>query len=156
MPYTSVSELPDNVKSVLPSAAQSIFLKVFNAAFKKYGDVSARKIAWSAVKKAGYKKGTDDKGNDKWVKESVTISLIATSSQWAQESPQASSLIVYEGSIDKDGLSLSDIDTMEFDNPHLILASIMESNNGYMITAVKVHSDFELPINLTTSLSKSK
>jgi len=65
MPYAKNSELPDSVKNVLPAKAQEIFRKAFNAANAKYHDEErAFKIAWGAVKNAGYKKK-----NDKWVKE---------------------------------------------------------------------------------------
>lgn len=66
MPYSNNSELPESVKDSLPSAAQTIFRKAFNSAEKENSEESAFKIAWSAVKKAGYKK----KG-DEWVKESL-------------------------------------------------------------------------------------
>ena len=70
MPYKNTSELPDNVKNVLPEHAQHIFLEAFNSAYEQYdqpeerrGDDSredvARKVAWAAVKKS-YQKGADD------------------------------------------------------------------------------------------------
>lgn len=73
MPYTSKSELPDNVKNNLPAHAQDIYRKAFNSAWEQYkdpgerrGDASreetAHKVAWSAVKQ-DYKKQ-----DDKWVK----------------------------------------------------------------------------------------
>jgi cation transport regulator len=49
MPYRSIKELPDNVK-MLPDRAKRIFMNAFNASFDK-GEESARKIAWSAVKR---------------------------------------------------------------------------------------------------------
>jgi len=62
--YNSNSELPPAVRNALPEAAQTIWRKAFNAALEQYGnDTTAAKVAWSAVKKAGYKK----KG-EKWVK----------------------------------------------------------------------------------------
>lgn len=71
MPYTSISELPDNVKNVLPKHAQDIYKEAFNSAYDQYdtpkerrGDAgreeTAHRAAWSAVKKAGYQKGSDD------------------------------------------------------------------------------------------------
>ena len=60
MPYKSIKDLPDNVK-MLPDRAKRIFMNAFNASFDK-GEESARKIAWSAVKRK-YKK--NDKGE--WV-----------------------------------------------------------------------------------------
>lgn len=63
MPYSKNSELPDSVK-VLPSGAQTIWRKAFNAAEKEYDEEeTAFKVAWSAVKKEYKKEG------DKWVKE---------------------------------------------------------------------------------------
>jgi len=67
MPYATVGELPDNVKS-LPAHAKEIYMKAFNAAFEQYKDRGNRRealahaTAWAAVEKS-YKK--DAKG--KWV-----------------------------------------------------------------------------------------
>lgn len=60
MPYSSNSDLPDNVKSSLPSAAQTVYRTVYNAqlATGKSED-AARKIAWTAVKN-GWKKKEDE------------------------------------------------------------------------------------------------
>lgn len=55
MPYSKKSELPENVKDVLPSKAQDIWMKAFNSAYEKYGESKARRIAWAAVKES-YKK----------------------------------------------------------------------------------------------------
>jgi len=61
-PYKKVSELPDNVKKVLPKSAQKLWMKTFNENYKKdKNDDSARKIAWFVVKKVYKKSG------DKWV-----------------------------------------------------------------------------------------
>lgn len=71
MPYTSTSELPDSVKSVLPAHAQTIFKEAFNSAYDEYKDPDDRrgkesreevafKVAWNAVKHQ-YEKGEDDK-----------------------------------------------------------------------------------------------
>jgi cation transport regulator len=71
MPYSSNRELPDSVRHVLPSHAQTLYQKAFNSAWDQYkeaddrrGDESreqvAHKVAWSAVKKE-YSKGDDDK-----------------------------------------------------------------------------------------------
>mmetsp|Transcript_5087 Transcript_5087/g.19072 ORF Transcript_5087/g.19072 Transcript_5087/m.19072 type:complete len:103 (-) Transcript_5087:216-524(-) len=70
MPYKSLSDLPDSVQHVLPHHAQEIFMKAFNAAYVEYKDPKKRrgkeshdqvafKVAWSAVKKAGYHKERD-------------------------------------------------------------------------------------------------
>jgi len=70
MPYNKVSDLPNNVKNPLPSAAQKLWMRVFNAALrscqsnggKKCEDV-ARIAAWAQVK-SKYKKGK----NGKWTR----------------------------------------------------------------------------------------
>lgn len=70
MPYSSIGDLPDNVRSVLPHHAQEIFKEVFNSAYDQYKDPNerrgddsredvARKVAWNAVKQK-YQKGEDD------------------------------------------------------------------------------------------------
>ena len=71
MPYKSINELPESVGNVLPEHAQEIYKEAFNSAYEQYdepeerrGDASqeetAHRVAWSAVKKAGYEKGDDD------------------------------------------------------------------------------------------------
>ena len=71
MPYGSINELPENVRNVLPKHAQEIYKEAFNSALDQYdrpeerrGDEGreevAHKVAWGAVKRAGYKKGSDD------------------------------------------------------------------------------------------------
>lgn len=71
MPYKTINELPDSVQNVLPKHAQDIYKEAFNNAYDQYdsprerrGDESreetAHKVAWSALKKAGYEKGDDD------------------------------------------------------------------------------------------------
>ena len=73
MPYGSINELPGSVKDNLPKHAQDIYKEAFNSAYQEYARPSDRKgdsdreetahrVAWSAVKKAGYSK--DDSG--KW------------------------------------------------------------------------------------------
>jgi cation transport regulator ChaB len=76
MPYSSNKELPKSVISSLPESAQSIFRSVFNSSSKKNNEETSFKIAWGAVKKAGYKK--NDSG--KWVKESLM-----DSANWIRE-----------------------------------------------------------------------
>lgn len=74
MPYNQVSDLPDSVKDHLPKHAQEIYLKTFNNAWqeykepeKRFDDVSqeetAHRVAWAAVKKAGY---TKDEKTGQW------------------------------------------------------------------------------------------
>lgn len=70
MPYSSINDLPENVTNVLPKHAQEIFKEAFNSAYDQYDspeerrdnesrENTARKVAWSAVKKT-YEKGQDD------------------------------------------------------------------------------------------------
>jgi cation transport regulator len=72
MPYKSINELAESVRNVLPKHAQEIYKEAFNSAYDQYDQPSERrgdddreetahKVAWSAVKKAGYEKGDDDK-----------------------------------------------------------------------------------------------
>ena len=76
MPYKSISELPKNVKNVLPKHAQEIFKEAYNSAWDEYdkpeerrGDSSreetAMKIAWSAVKKKYEKNESSGKWESK-------------------------------------------------------------------------------------------
>lgn len=71
MPYSKLSDLPDNVRDALPEHAQEIYLAAFNNAWEEYrdpdqrrGDESretvAHKVAWSAVKQQYEKAG------DRW------------------------------------------------------------------------------------------
>ncbi|HEY1085605.1 MAG TPA: ChaB family protein [Candidatus Saccharimonadales bacterium] len=70
MPYKSINELPDSVKDNLPKHAQEIYKEAFNSAYDQYDrpeerragadrEETAHKVAWSAVKKAGYEKAED-------------------------------------------------------------------------------------------------
>jgi cation transport regulator len=76
MPFSSLADLPQQVKDPLPHHAEEIFLAAFNSAWDQYdqpeerrdGDTreeTAFKVAWSAVKKAGYQK---DEASGKWHK----------------------------------------------------------------------------------------
>lgn len=67
MPYSSVKELPEDLRRLLPSHAQDIYKEAFNSAYDQYDEPeerrgddtreeTAHKVAWSAVKKAGYQK----------------------------------------------------------------------------------------------------
>ena len=71
MPYKTTNDLPESVRNVLPKHAQEIYKEAFNSVYDQYdspeerrGDEgreeAAHKVAWSAVKKAGYQKGDDD------------------------------------------------------------------------------------------------
>ncbi len=69
MPFSSIKDLPDQVKNVLPEHGQEIYKEAFNSAYEEYkkdkgeGDdleTTAHKVAWSAVKNV-YEKGGDEK-----------------------------------------------------------------------------------------------
>lgn len=72
MPYKSINELSESVRNVLPKHAQEIYKEAYNSAYEEYADPDERRddasreevahrVAWAAVKKAGYSKGADDK-----------------------------------------------------------------------------------------------
>ena len=70
MTYASNNDLPDAVKNSLPASAQDIFRNAFNSSFGKDNDEEkANKVAWGAVKNAGYAK--NDQGN--WIKASSEL-----------------------------------------------------------------------------------
>ena len=58
MPYT-LSDYPDKIK-MLPENAKIIWIKAFNNAFKQYNsnEKISNQTAWTAIKKAGYRKDT--------------------------------------------------------------------------------------------------
>lgn len=69
MPYQEITELPGNVRHVLPEHAQEIYKEAFNHAWDEYKDPGKRRddadreevahrVAWSAVKQK-YEKGQD-------------------------------------------------------------------------------------------------
>jgi cation transport regulator len=63
MPYEQITQLPDNVKTNLPSHAQEIYKEAFNPAEDQYGEESrAHRVAWTAVE-SKYEK--NDQGD--WV-----------------------------------------------------------------------------------------
>lgn len=72
MPYKTVNELPDGVQNALPEHARDIYKEAYNSAYDQYsspedrqGDAdreeTAHKVAWGAVKNAGYSKDNDGK-----------------------------------------------------------------------------------------------
>lgn len=72
MPYATNKDLPEAVQQALPAAAQGIFRNAFNSAAADGADEEkSMKIAWGAVKNAGYKKPAG--GNGKWVKKAETF-----------------------------------------------------------------------------------
>ncbi len=75
MPYERITELPENVRGVLPEHAQDIYKEAYNSAWDQYDrpeerredasrEETAHKVAWSAVKKV-YEK---DEGSGEWRK----------------------------------------------------------------------------------------
>jgi cation transport regulator len=71
MPYDRRSDLPDQVRNVLPAHAQDIYLAAYNSAWEQYADPEARrgdasreetahKVAWAAVKQEYQKAETGD------------------------------------------------------------------------------------------------
>lgn len=75
MPYDNQSDLPENVKNVLPPHAEEIYKEAFNSAYEQYKDPEDRKkggtreeaahrVAWAAVKQK-YEKGDDGKWREK-------------------------------------------------------------------------------------------
>ncbi len=73
MPYENVTDLPDNVRNVLPQHAQEIYLAAYNNAWDQYEkpedrydnasrEETAHRVAWSAVKNV-YEKDDD---TNKW------------------------------------------------------------------------------------------
>lgn len=60
MPYSQIMDLPESIIKALPMPALRIFMAAFNLSYKENRDEEiSMKIAWSAVKKAGFKKGND-------------------------------------------------------------------------------------------------
>lgn len=66
MPYYSTKDLPQIVKDAIPSEkGRQIVLDAFMSSYNKDGDdVKAIRVAWTVLKKRGYKK--NNKGQ--WVK----------------------------------------------------------------------------------------
>lgn len=72
MPYSRNAELPAAVRAHLPAHAQDVYRAAFNSAWEQYdqpgerrgGDsreAVAHKVAWTAVKQAGYAR--DEEGD---------------------------------------------------------------------------------------------
>jgi cation transport regulator ChaB len=60
MPYSSISELPANIKKILPTGAQTIYKNAFDSVYSETkDDGKSASAAWAAVKKAGYVRGSD-------------------------------------------------------------------------------------------------
>lgn len=61
MPYERVSDIPGSVRRNLPGHAANIWRAAYNSCVSQHGDNPKKcaKIAWGAVKNAGYAKGDD-------------------------------------------------------------------------------------------------
>jgi cation transport regulator len=71
MPYKSIDELPESVKNNLPEDALEVYKEAFNSAAEFYKDPKKRdnpdddpedvahKVAWTAVKDAGFRKNEE-------------------------------------------------------------------------------------------------
>jgi cation transport regulator len=81
MPYASITDLPENLRGLLPRHAQEIYRSVFNSALEQYGEEErAAKVAWAAVK-GKYRK---DVKTGQWVQKFMAVSkggLVKVSSQ---------------------------------------------------------------------------
>jgi cation transport regulator len=65
VPYASIEDLPESVRTHLPRHAQEIYLGAFNHAWVEYEsrgparrEVTAHKVAWAAVKRKYEKAGS--------------------------------------------------------------------------------------------------
>ena len=61
MPYATNDDLPLSVRAHLPPHAQDIYREAFNSAWEHYhrDEDTARRVAWSAVKRRYVKVGRD-------------------------------------------------------------------------------------------------
>ena len=114
MPYTSLDNLPEQIKKVLPEKAQRLFMQKFNEAVRdKDIDTSegqAMKIAWEAIKEAGYGKGELSgmwvKGEEKkslsglfkFEEENINEVQILRTGEW--EHPQYGDITITEEDLD--------------------------------------------------------
>jgi cation transport regulator ChaB len=64
-PYNNIGDLPSQIKNNMDSDLQSVFVRVFNNAYKQYGsDIRAFRISWSVIRNIA-KKGKDGKWHRK-------------------------------------------------------------------------------------------
>jgi len=54
-PYTTVGDLPKQVKDNMTKDLQRVFIDVFNRSFKKYGETRAFRTAWAVIRKIAQK-----------------------------------------------------------------------------------------------------
>ncbi len=61
MPFAKNTDLPESVRGSLPYHAQEIYREAFNCALEQYDEeVTAHKVAWSAVKHKYHKNKAGD------------------------------------------------------------------------------------------------
>lgn len=72
MPYDANDDLPKPVREALPAGAQSVWRKAYNAAAADGGDEQkCARIAWAAVRNAGYTKTADG-----WVRKAGSFQVV--------------------------------------------------------------------------------
>tara|TARA_Y100000310_G_scaffold345771_1_gene469640 strand:- start:6554 stop:7039 length:486 start_codon:yes stop_codon:yes gene_type:complete len=133
MPFSSNATLPNSVKSVLPTAAQNIYRRAFNAASKENTGASEEKlakIAWGAVKNAGY-----SKDGDKWIKTSLNVELKVVDYSWTERVFYLSCPVPIE---EFQGSSIYD---WELASPFVIYA-ITEVGKQYVLSAIALETSF--------------
>lgn len=64
MPYARNSDLPANVRGVLPREAQTVFRRVVNATEDEFGTERAFRQAWGALRNQGWERGAEGR----WIK----------------------------------------------------------------------------------------
>jgi len=67
MPYAANRDIPEGVRSALPAAAQTVWRTAYNGAAQRgdQDEPGRMRIAWGAVRRAGYRRPAD---GGKWVK----------------------------------------------------------------------------------------
>jgi cation transport regulator len=65
MPYQDITELPENVRSVLPGHAQEIYKEAFNHAWGEYKDPDKRRDSADRVSRTGGTPGGLERGQTK-------------------------------------------------------------------------------------------
>jgi cation transport regulator len=135
MPYSNNDSLPDGVKNALPSAAQTIFRRAFNATQSSHSDYSEERlfrIAWGAVKNAGYKKS-----GDKWIKESFELIAKVIDNSWSNGVYTLSALVPKD-EIDKAHMYESH---WEVESPY-IMSGVSETPNGYLFEFILMRENY--------------
>lgn len=144
MPFSKNTDLPNNIKSVLPFSAQSIFRRAFNSAsLSGSSEKSSIRIGWTAVKNAGFKKNKDGK----WIKASLAINFKHIGISWENETS------FYEAEIPKSSIEMPLMFSLEHyllsDNHNLI--SIKEEEDRYIIQSFVMDEEHALVGNIILS-----